>query len=173
MPVTKLSERWLKTVLQYEKWYQGDEAWRPKQLWDWWESNHTQGLIAFEKSAPNISVGYMLVTARKRRITINRLWVHPDFRRQGYATELLEPLLKMTQEGNHSVNMIVNETDDATISLLKQHGFRAMTVLWNEFGDRDGYLFNWEADEDAETQLDATGHSESGRAEERSLGAEA
>lgn len=73
----------------------------------------------------------------------NRLFVRPEYRRQGYGTKLLTMLLKLVKEQNFAIHLDINPYGDMNYTQLEQfymkHGF--IKCKDEEYGF-DTYYYN-------------------------------
>ena len=87
--------------------------------------------------------GYMLYDLQRGSLTICNLAVHPDYRRQGIATALIQRLKdKLSQDRRTHITTMVSEHNTDAQLWLRSCGFRCIRVHRGHFGaTHDGYEF--------------------------------
>jgi ribosomal protein S18 acetylase RimI-like enzyme len=76
-------------------------------------------------------IGAVLVTHDTRKGWINRLAVHPDHRRKGYATELIAAAERELREMGFQVFAVLIEADNnASQELFAQEGYKAHDIVY-------------------------------------------
>jgi ribosomal-protein-alanine N-acetyltransferase len=87
--------------------------------------------------------GYMLYELQPGSLNIDNIAVHPDYRRQGIATALVQRLKdKLSQDRRTHITTMVSEHNTAAQLWLRACGFRCIRVHRAHFGQsHDGYEF--------------------------------
>lgn len=76
-------------------------------------------------------IGAVLVTHDTRKGWINRLAVHPDHRRKGYATELIAAAERELREMGFRIFAVLIEADNnASQELFAQEGYKAHDIVY-------------------------------------------
>jgi N-acetylglutamate synthase len=76
-------------------------------------------------------LGAVLVTHDTRKGWINRLAVHPDHRRKGYATELIAAAERELREMGFQIFAVLIEADNnASQELFAQEGYKAHDIVY-------------------------------------------
>lgn len=105
-------------------------------------SNSVIGIAADGRD--DFCVGYCAYGMTRRRIQICRIAVMPQFRRRGFATNLLMTMLvKMERAVCRKLQAEIPETNYAAIKLFQGSGFLAVETSRYE-GEEDRYLFQFE-----------------------------
>lgn len=87
-------------------------------------------------------IACMAYELRKSSIGVTRLAVHPDFRRCGVGSLMLEKLYgKLSPYRRRSLKLEVPEDDLGAQLFLKAARFKAVQVARGEEGERDRYRF--------------------------------
>ena len=77
-----------------------------------------------------------------KMLFIERLVVHPDYRKIGIGTILHQDLLKLAQSAKIKTLVMVVHECNQHLNWLKNWGWKAIGVQKNVFGNnRDGYVF--------------------------------
>jgi len=83
-------------------------------------------------------IGAVLVTHDTRKGWINRLAVHPDHRRKGYATELIAAAERELREMGFQIFAVLIEADNhASQELFAQEGYKAHDIVYMSKRDSD------------------------------------
>lgn len=70
-------------------------------------------------------IGYSVMTTSGEQAHIRRIGIHPDFRSQGFATKLMDTMLKRAKGQNvNVVDLSVQQDNQSAINLYKKYGFR-------------------------------------------------
>jgi ribosomal protein S18 acetylase RimI-like enzyme len=85
-------------------------------------------------------VGFMVYTLAKYHLTINRIAVAPEFQRQGIGRGMIWKLVERLSIQRRDRILCTMREDSEAVYFLRACGFVAQSVVWDEFGDRDGYL---------------------------------
>lgn len=76
----------------------------------------------------------------------NRLYVHPDYRRNKYGSTLLDKLLSIIKEKNYVLQLDINPYGEMTYEQLEQfyiaHGFDKVVEFNKIFGECKNYYYN-------------------------------
>ena len=76
-------------------------------------------------------IGAVLVTHDTRKGWINRLAVHPDHRRKGYATELIAAAERELREMGFRIFAVLIEADNnASQELFAREGYKAHDIVY-------------------------------------------
>ena len=76
-------------------------------------------------------IGAVLVTHDTRKGWINRLAIHPDHRRKGYATELIAAAERELREMGFQVFAVLIEADNnASQELFAREGYKAHDIVY-------------------------------------------
>jgi len=83
-------------------------------------------------------VGAVLVTHDTRKGWINRLAVHPDYRRKGYGAQLIAAAEQEFREMGFQIFAVLIEADnDASRELFAREGYKAHDILYMSKRDSD------------------------------------
>lgn len=117
-----------------------DDPWTDKDLQLHLRLNGGYGMVV--KVGGKI-VGYILYRVEKKHIWLTTIAVHPEYRRQGYASLLLAALMPESAEKS-KIRTVINDRWLNVHLFLKQVGFKAVSIERNFFGpDQDGYRFEY------------------------------
>lgn len=73
--------------------------------------------------------------------TVVSFAVHPDHRRKGVGSKMLESLVKKFTPKRKRIELICQESQLSTLNFLKKNGFRAVEILPEHYENSDdGYL---------------------------------
>lgn len=76
-------------------------------------------------------IGSVLVTHDTRKGWINRLAIHPDHRRKGYATELIAAAERELRDIGFQIFAVLIEADNnASQELFAQEGYKAHDIVY-------------------------------------------
>ena len=101
-------------------------------------------------------VGFMIYELHKSKLNILDFAVHPEFRRQGVATQMVEKLAgKLSSHRRTRIILHVRETNLPAQVFFRAQGFKASEVVREHFADtsEDAYLMNFLFDETAVEEL--------------------
>ncbi len=97
-------------------------------------------------------VGFMIYELHKSKLNILDFAVHPEYRRQGVAAQMVDKLVgKLSSHRRTRIVLHVRETNLAAQVFFRTQGFKATEVVREHFGDtsEDAYLLNYLFDESA------------------------
>ena len=101
-------------------------------------------------------VGFMIYELHKSKLNILDFAVHPEFRRQGVAAQMVEKLAgKLSSHRRTRIILHVRETNLPAQVFFRAQGFKATEVVREHFADtsEDAYLLNYLFDETAVEEL--------------------
>lgn len=81
--------------------------------------------------------------SRPVEVELLDIGVAPAWRRQGIGRALLKGLEEMLRRPGDCIRVTVPETNLPAQLLLRDAGYRALSVLRGYFGTEDGYLMEW------------------------------
>ncbi|MDR3582457.1 MAG: GNAT family N-acetyltransferase [Candidatus Pacebacteria bacterium] len=87
--------------------------------------------------------GYMIYMLDRGKIVVEKLAVHPDFRRQNVGKKMVDKLKsKLNENRRRKLELLVRETSVGAQLFFKEMGFRAIEVIRGHFEDEgvDAYL---------------------------------
>lgn len=83
-------------------------------------------------------VGFMIYELHKSKLRILNFAVHPRYRRQSVATQMVRRLIdKLSQQRRKEITLEVRETNLAAQKFFSRQGFRALCVLRDHYQDTD------------------------------------
>ena len=83
-------------------------------------------------------IGAVLVTHDTRKGWINRLAVHPDYRRKGYATGLIAAAERELRAMGLQIFAVLIESDNnASVELFSREGYKAHDIVYMSKRDSD------------------------------------
>lgn len=88
--------------------------------------------------------GFVIYELHKNRLHVLNIAVHPEFRRRGVATELINNLIgKLSAQRRSRITLEVRETNLDAQLFFSSLGFRAVSVLQDFYDDttEDAYSF--------------------------------
>lgn len=84
-------------------------------------------MIGLAVEAEGRVVGFVLYELQKTRLRIDRMAIHPDFRRSGYGASIIDRLKgKLSQQRRQELFVDVSDRDLTSHLFLKACGFRAV-----------------------------------------------
>lgn len=84
-------------------------------------------MIGLAVEAEGRVVGFVLYELQENRLRIDRMAIHPDFRRTGYATAIIDRLKgKLSQQRRQVLFVDVSDRDLTAHLFLKSCGLRAV-----------------------------------------------
>ena len=101
-------------------------------------------------------VGFMIYELHKSKLNILDFAVHPEFRRQGVAGQMVEKLVgKLSSHRRTRIVLHVRETNLPAQVFFRGQGFKASEVVREHFQDtnEDAYLMNYLFDEVAVAEM--------------------
>lgn len=109
-------------------------------------SKHSRAYVATREGRV---LGYLLELVHRTGNQVDRLAVHPDFRREGVASLLVSYVQTKAYLMGRPVTTQVNESNLSAQLFYRHAGFLAVKVLRGFFAElgEDGYLFEWKKDE--------------------------
>lgn len=112
-----------------------DSSWNEEDFCHYQRQRNQIGMVA---ELGEKVVGYAMYGLYAGKIKLDRLAVHPFYRRQGVGTQMVQKLLnKLSISRRKRLVAVVPEMALAAQMLLKGQGFRAIKVL------PDGYLMRY------------------------------
>lgn len=88
--------------------------------------------------------GFVCYQFMREKVLVHRLAVHPDNRRAGVGTALINKLKdKLTTARRNSIHVTVGERDAAAIAFLRACGFLGIGIDRGWAGDDDGIKFRF------------------------------
>lgn len=96
------------------------------------------GMVAtcFDIQAIEKVVGFVIYELYKDGIHVLSFAVHPDFRRQGIGSQMIEKLIDMLLAGGKSrIMLAVRETNTDAQLFFRKNGFKAIFILRNYYED--------------------------------------
>lgn len=102
---------------------------------------NTIGMVA---ELDEVVVGYMIYELHRNRLQLWSIAVHPEFRRQGIGSAMVEKLAsKLTHQRRSKIDAEVRETNLDAQFFFRDSGFRATNVIRDHYPDttEDAYLF--------------------------------
>lgn len=88
----------------------------------------------------NTIVGYLYYSDIYDRIEINQITVFEKFRRNGYASKMVDYLIKK----NKPITLEVKCNNTAAINLYKKYGFKQVSIRKGYYNGIDGILMSLE-----------------------------
>ncbi len=86
-------------------------------------------------------VGYVIFWIVRETCELHRIAVHPDFRKRGIGTALMEKFLKTALEkGAEEIVLEVEEENRAALSLYMRFGFSQISIRKNYYGNRKAVI---------------------------------
>nr|WP_276939560.1 ribosomal protein S18-alanine N-acetyltransferase [Helcococcus sueciensis] len=99
------------------------------------ENNKTIGL-----EIDNKLIGYMFYSDYLDEININHFAIHPDFRRRGYASDIMNELISRMKK-KQIIYLEVSTENLAAINLYKKFGLEILYTRKNYYGlGEDAYI---------------------------------
>ncbi len=99
------------------------------------ENNKTIGL-----EVDNKLIGYMFYSDYLDEININHFAIHPDFRRRGYASDIMNELIRRMKK-KQIIYLEVSTENLAAINLYKKFGLEILYTRKNYYGlGEDAYI---------------------------------
>ena len=95
-------------------------------------------------------VGFMIYELHKSKLNILDFAVHPEFRRQGVAAQMVEKLVgKLSSHRRTRIVLNVRETNLPAQLFFRGQGFKATEVVREHYGDtnEDAYAMSYLFDE--------------------------
>ena len=95
-------------------------------------------------------VGFMIYELHKSKLNILDFAVHPEFRRQGVAAQMVEKLVgKLSSHRRTRIVLHLRETNLPAQVFFRTQGFKAIEVVREHYQDtaEDAYLMNYLFDE--------------------------
>lgn len=86
-------------------------------------------------------IGYLVFEIRKKYLSIINLAIHPDFQRQGVATELIKNLKTRLSEGRTKMKAEVADYNLDAHLFFKSQEFKAIKIVPQFFDGTDAYKF--------------------------------
>ena len=127
LPTTPTERQWaLEAVASIEAVIQPEDAWGLSVINDLLEQQSIHLMLAVSCAAANI-VGYCLYQVVFEQAEILRIGTHPNYQRQGIASQLFVQLNDiLTVQAVESLLLEVRADNLAAIALYKQQGFKVI-----------------------------------------------
>lgn len=143
-----MRKNYIPDMLEIEA-YSSENFWGRKDFQNLLSQVNIQGYVV---SRLNKVVGFLMYELLDEELVILNLGVHPEYRREGVGSMLLDRLKSRLKQRKRIV-FDVRETNLPTQIFLKENGFRATNVMrayfqdyWLEDGPvevEDAYSFEW------------------------------
>lgn len=91
-------------------------------------------------------VGFMIYELHKSKLHILNFAVHPEYRRQGIGTQMIQKLIsKLSSHRRTRITLEIRETNLGSQIFFRQGGFRAVRVMREHYEDtgEDAYLMHY------------------------------
>lgn len=112
---------------------------------DFFQTLQNRKVSAFVAEYREKIIGYLVFELRKKYINIFNLAVHPDYQRQGVATELVKNLkTRLLNERTKLKAEVADYNLDAHL-FFKSQEFKAIKIVPQFFDDVDAYKFVFSA----------------------------
>ena len=102
------------------------------------------GMVAYDTKGDQKILGFMIYELHKAKLHILNFAVHPDYRRQGVGTAMVDRLKdKLSQQRRKQIALEVRETNLPAQKFFSTMGFRCIGVARQFYGatDEDAYRF--------------------------------
>jgi ribosomal-protein-alanine N-acetyltransferase len=127
------------------------------------ELSKSGGICLVAERAPGEICGHLVCSRYDTEWHLMNLAVHPDFRRIGVATALLEALLARLERGAH-VTLEVRASNQGAIALYDRYGFRAAGVRRRYYQDNgEDAVIMWRTPATLRGSLDDVPNAAGGR----------
>lgn len=137
------STEYVDSLLHLENLCFDSEAWNKSALKELFESTLAHVFAYIEKE---MVVGYLSFFAIADEMQIATVAVHPDFRRKGIASSLIESAEVCAKQNGCTIGELeVNVNNHKAVALYQKMGYKAVGVRKNfypkdkTFGSKDGY----------------------------------
>ena len=101
------------------------------EVWDSWENDN--GLLVVEENNTPIGMCHGVQYHNEKMLWIEGIRIHQDYRKHGYATELITHFEKIAiTSGLMSVNMLIESENINSFTLAKKLGYE-VNSQWNYF----------------------------------------
>lgn len=87
----------------------------------------------------NKEIGILSYSIYYDRIELDYIYVNEKYRNKGYASKLMDYLLKKAESFNN-ITLEVNEKNESAINLYKKYGFDIAAKRNKYYGNDDAYL---------------------------------
>lgn len=123
---------------------EASRAWTEKEFLDFLSSPKTRGYVVDEGK---VVVGYLLVNyADADFLEVTRLTVHPDYRRAGFGSALLEKVVDLQEKlGRKESAAFVYESDSAAQQFFKAQKWSSKTARGKFGRGKDAVKFTCKA----------------------------
>jgi len=120
------SKKMIQAVANIEAIVQPQDAWSYQTLLELLEQDSINILVVYapDKSAKSIIIGYCLYQVVFEQAEILRIGTHPDYQRQGVASQTIDKLHKVLQSNQvESLLLEVRADNHAAIALYERQNF--------------------------------------------------
>jgi len=120
------SKKMIQAVANIEAIVQPQDAWSYQTLLELLEQDSINILVVYapDKSAKSIIIGYCLYQVVFEQAEILRIGTHPDYQRQGIASQTIDKLHKVLQSNQvESLLLEVRADNHAAIALYERQNF--------------------------------------------------
>lgn len=112
------------------------KCWTLKDFAKYWKSKTSIGLVIKEG---HITVGYAVLNTKNDKVVVDKLVIHPHFRRLKLGTALVVEILAKYPAKVHQ--FIVRETDKLSIEFYKSFKFKSRLSQQHFHKNEDGIIF--------------------------------
>ena len=119
-----------------------EDSWERRDFIEYLSQPNDYGKVISEDS---ITHGFMLYSARTRSFALHSIAVHPDSRRDGIGSLMLDLLKRcLHREGRWMIETKVRESNLATQLFFQDNDFRCIGIDENHYPDNEpAYVMNY------------------------------
>lgn len=120
-----------------------ERPWDEEFFLEYLRQRNCIGMVAEHKQQ---IVGFMIYELCKSLMHVVNFAVHPDFRRQGVGTQMIQKLIdKLSQQRRREIVLEVRETNLPAQLFFRSLGFRAIRVIREFYDDtgEDAYVMRY------------------------------